>query len=271
MYALIKCIGNDDAIENSKDVVQANNFMSSTSGSIAVSEVECQIYRSKIDLHDFPAFTKTFKEAILNLHDKSLELTPYRFIVTKVGPTTATSTGMKTVLNTTTERTFNRIFSEFIGEYGTHFIEDGSFGGKMVYKSNIRNFDIQNNNNQEAKSCFDKIHQKRLEKKAFNKKERNVCSNQDVQNQIERSLQVEDVKFISKGAHIAKIENIAEWTASDFKDPDLISFKLYPIMILFDKIIMRPKSITDNAGNAININAITSWMMPRYLTFFECS
>ena len=257
--------GNEDAIFNSKDVVKANSFMASTSGSIAVSEVECQTYRSKIDLHDFPAFTDTFKNVIVNLHHKSLELIPYRFIVTKDGPTTQSSTGMKTVLNTTTEQTFDRIFSEFIAEFGTHFIEDGSFGGKMVYKSSIKNFNLENENNLVAKSCFDQIHQKRLEKKFFNKNEKNICSNKDVQKQIERSLQVEDVKFFSKGAHISNVENIAEWTASDFQNPDLISFKLYPIMILFDKIIMRRKSITDNAGNAININAITSWMMPRYL------
>ena len=261
--------GNKDAIENSKDVVAAKTFMSSTSGSIAVSEVECQTYRSKIDLHDFPAFTDTFKNVIVNLHDKSLELTPYRFIVTKVGPTTQSSTGMKTVLNTTTEQALDRLFSNFIGEFGTHFIEDGSFGGKMVYKSNIKNFNLESKNTQEVKNCFDQIHQKRLEKKFFNENEKNICSNQDVQNQVEKSLQAEDVKFFSKGAHIANVENIAEWTASDFKDPDLISFKLYPIMILFDKIIMRPKCITDNAGNSININAITSWMMPRYVALLK--
>ena len=51
--------GNEDAIEKSKDVVAAKNFMSSTSGSIAVSEVECQTYRSKIDLHHPSVLTST--------------------------------------------------------------------------------------------------------------------------------------------------------------------------------------------------------------------
>ena len=113
----------------------------------------------------------------------------------------------------------------------------------------------------------DRIHQKKLEKEAFKNNENNVCSDQNVQNQIERSLQVEDVQFFSRGSHVA--EDIIGWTTSDFPEPDLINFKLYPILRLFDKTIMTSKRLTDEEGRAIDIDDITSWMLPRYVAILN--
>ena len=119
-------------------------------------QVECATYSTTVDLHNFPAFTDTFKTRILELNKITKELSPYRLDVKKTGPTTLFSSGIVTYMNTTTEKKFDSTFSKFIEEFGTHFIESGTFGGKMLYRSNLRNFDMSNSNNQDEKSCFDR-------------------------------------------------------------------------------------------------------------------
>ena len=253
--------GKKDTIENSKDITKAKEVITTYSGSIAVSDMECQTYKANVKKEEhFPAFTETFKTEVQKLHHLSVDLSPFRLIVKKQG-----KHRFYTTLNITTEEEFDKQFSKFIINFGTHYIHEATFGGKMFFKSSLKNYDQETLANENEKDCLEIIHQKEMQKYAFGKEGRENCNDEDSQKKIESSLKIEDTEYFSKGAPVADIKDVSEWSKSEFPNPDITDFKLEPIMSLFDKEIMSSKRLTDNYGNSIAIDLITSWMLPRYV------
>ena len=187
---------------------------------------------------------------------------PFRLVVKKTGTNT-----FQTVVDNETEKMFDILFSQFIRKFGTHFIHEAEFGAKLVYTANLKKFDIKDFDDKDKNECIKKIFQEKFKKKAFRKSNSDRCSNEIMKQKLERSAQIEETNFFSKGSGVAnpsQMEDIKKWTSSPFPDSYMIDFKLYPIINLFDKKIMTKERITDKYGNGVNVDGLLSWMIPRY-------
>ena len=108
------------------------------------------------------------------------------------------------------------------------------------------------------------IHKKISNKNNYNSYNKSSCSNPSIKNILESSLETSSESFYSVGAHIANKDNLPDWPGSNFNNPKIINFKLMPIITLFDARKLNYKRITDNNGFELDVDGISSWMLPRY-------
>ena len=229
---------------------------------ILFSEVECFLYLARVDMDDFPAFTSKFHAKIQNMDQETKLVAPYRLVVTKTGPNS-----FHTVLNSSTEGKFDALFTDFIESFGTHFIHEAEFGAKLEYKARMKNIDTKELEDTNKNKCMQKIIQEKFEERAFRNEKNIECSNNDMKKKLQKSVYLEDVQMTVRGSRLTTGDkkDIRDWSSDPFLKADIINFKLFPILTLFDKKIMNLNRISSRFGTPVDIDGINSWMLPRYV------
>ena len=251
--------GKEESVKKSKDVVRAMDYIGKRSGALTISKVQCSKYKTYFNLRKPPAFTEEFKQIVIEMESVTLDLEPYRLIVIKEDEDV-----FKTYLNATTESTFDKMFTDFISIYGTHFLHEVTFGAKLIYKSRITSSSGIENLDENGKECFDQIQVNKMSERLGKSVKKSNCGNRTIQREIQRALRFEEQEFYSYGGYITDETDIGFWTKNDFQTPDIIDFKVFPIITLFDGLTMSLERISDRAGYRINVNLILSWLLPRY-------
>merc|ERR1712142_373393 len=259
-----KLPGYENSISNTKEYLEATNFLEKKSGSIAVSSIECTKYKIIINKDDLPAFSPEMKKRLRHLHEVSQSRQNFRLIVTKTG-----KTKFETKMNVTTEQTFDEEFSKFISIFGTHIFSEIKMGGKMMLKTNIRKQENEDGSQKDKEDCIEKIQQELIEKQATDKKSDHACKNDEYKKSLKSSFETKDRSFSSIGGHLGSLEKLSDWSKQEFDSPAIIDFKLLPIISIFSKKAMTEERVSSKNGGPINYPSILRWFLPRYLVLIN--
>jgi len=250
--------GDSRAVEHSTAVAKAEEFFQEFSGTISHTEATCEKYTARLNERDPPAFTKTFKDFILEMDSLTEELWDTNVVTEKLNNGTLIS-----YKNEANEKIFDEKFYQFIELFGTHYIKAAKMGGVQRIKYLLKSFKTDKENVDQTEKCLNMVIK---EKRGENKQDGNNnddCKDKDIEQRVKSALEESSEEVITYGAGANK--NIYDWTDDEFDNPTLLpEFKLQPIVKLFTLDFMKRDRISRKDGKLINFKRILSWLLPRY-------
>ena len=251
--------GDSRSVSNSKAVSETDEFFQEFSGSISHTEASCVKYSASLNDNSPPAFSSDFKDIIREMDALTEELWDSNIETKKLNNGKLISRK-----NEKNEKKFDALFSKFIENFGTHYIQKAVMGGMQRISNKIKSLKEDTGNKEQVENCLNKaIKEKRGDQSVQDGTSNDNCNNEDIENRVKSALETreEDLQTYGGGAG----EDIYQWTTNNFLSPTLLpDFKLQPIVKLFQPNFMNRKMVTRKDGTAINHKRILSWLMPRY-------
>merc|ERR1712079_403895 len=251
--------GDSRSVSHSKAVTDTEEFFQEFSGSISHTEASCVKYTASLNDNSPPAFSSDFKDIIREMDTLTEELWDSNIETKKL--TNGTLISRKNEKN---EKKFDALFSKFIENFGTHYIQKAVMGGMQRISNKIKSLKEDTGNKEQVENCLNKaIKEKRGDQSVQDGTSNDNCNNEGIENRVKSALETreEDLQTYGGGAG----EDIYQWTTNQFLSPTLLpDFKLQPIVKLFRPEFMNSKRVTRADGTAINHKRILSWLMPRY-------
>merc|ERR1719411_1494929 len=251
--------GDTRSVVHSSAVAESEEFFQEYSGSISHTEASCMKFSARLNDNSPPAFTKDFKDIIREMDSLTEELWDSNIETKKLDNGKLISRK-----NEKNEKKFDALFSKFIENFGTHYIQKAVMGGIQRLSSAIKSLKEDTGNIEQVENCLNKaIKEKRGDQSVQDGTTNDNCNNEDIENRVKSALETreEDLQTYGGGAG----EDIYQWTPNQFLSPPLLpDFKLQPIVKLFRPNFMNSKRVTRADGTAINHKRILSWLMPRY-------
>merc|ERR1711884_816959 len=251
--------GDSRSVSHSKAVTDTEEFFQEFSGSISHTEASCVKYTASLNDNSPPAFSSDFKDIIREMDTLTEELWDSNIETKKL-----TNGKLISRKNEKNEKKFDALFSKFIENFGTHYIQKAVMGGMQRISNKIKALKEDTGNKEQVENCLNKaIKEKRGDQSVQDGTSNDNCNNEDIENRVKSALETreEDLQTYGGGAG----EDIYQWTTNQFLSPTLLpDFKLQPIVKLFRPKFMNSKRVTRADGTAINHKRILSWLMPRY-------
>jgi len=141
--------GDMRSIKNSIASVETDNFFAKTSGSISHTEATCETYSAKMDPSRPPAFSNIFKEKVLHMAKKTEELWPTNVKTFKSNGT------ILSYLTPENQKIFDKLFSDFIENFGTHFIQSAKIGAVMRIEEEMASRESKKVAEAKYRKCFE--------------------------------------------------------------------------------------------------------------------
>merc|ERR1712088_597193 len=251
--------GDSRSVSNSKAVSETDEFFQEFSGSISHTEASCVKYSASLNDNSPPAFSSDFKDIIREMDALTEELWDSNIETKKLNNGKLISRK-----NEKNEKKFDALFSKFIENFGTHYIQKAVMGGMQRISNKIKSLKEDTGNKEQVENCLNKaIKEKRGDLSVQDGTSNDNCNNEDIENRVKSALETreEDLQTYGGGAG----EDIYQWTTNNFLSPTLLpDFKLQPIVKLFQPNFMNRNMVTRKDGTTINHKRILSWLMPRY-------
>ena len=222
--------GDMRSIQHTNAMVEAETYFAETSGSISHTEATCQTYSVKLSKTNPPAFSNTFKEAVKKMAIETEKLWQQGILTTKIEGT------IESFLKISTQEIFDDLFSEFIYNFGTHFIESAKMGAVMRLEKHLENLKSNLARDRELEECLEE----QINKGAgttSSQKEKNKCKDDSTKRTVEEILENSNENMDTFGS--GSNDDIHEWSRSDFPQPTMLpDFKLQPIVKIFSESFM---------------------------------
>merc|ERR1711992_270626 len=215
------------------------------------TEASCVKYTASLNDNSPPAFSSDFKDIIREMDTLTEELWDSNIETKKL-----TNGKLISRKNEKNEKKFHALFSKFIENFGTHYIQKAVMGGMQRISNKIKALKEDTGNKEQVENCLNKaIKEKRGDQSVQDGRSNDNCNNEDIENREE------DLQTYGGGAG----EDIYQWTTNQLLSPTLLpDFKIQPIVKLFRPKFMNSRRLTRKDGTAINHKRILSWLMPRY-------
>merc|ERR550532_3383163 len=251
--------GDSRSVSNSKAVSETDEFFQEFSGSISHTEASCVKYSASLNDNSPPAFSSDFKDIIREMDSLTEELWDSNIETKKLY-----NGKLISWKNEDNEKEFDLLFSKFIENFGTHYIQKAVMGGIQRISNNIKSLKEDTGNVEQVQNCLNKaIKEKRGDESVQDGTSNDNCNNEDIENRVKSALETTEEELHTYGA--GATQDIYQWTTDDFLSPTLLpNFKLQPIVKLFQPNFMNSQRVTRKDGTAINHKRILSWLMPRY-------
>merc|ERR550525_818661 len=251
--------GDSRSVAHSVAVAETDEFFQETSGSISHTEASCVKYSARLNDNSPPAFSSDFKDIIREMDSLTEELWDSNIETKKLY-----NGKLISWKNEDNEKEFDLLFSKFIENFGTHYIQKAVMGGIQRISNNIKSLKEDTGNIEQVENCLNKaIKEKRGDQSVQDGTSNDNCNNEDIENRVKSALETTEEELHTYGA--GATQDIYQWTTDDFLSPTLLpNFKLQPIVKLFQPNFMNTQRVTRKDGTAINHKRILSWLMPRY-------
>merc|ERR1711953_491139 len=251
--------GDSRSVSNSKAVSETDEFFQEFSGSISHTEASCVKYSASLNDNSPPAFSSDFKDIIREMDSLTEELWDSNIETKKLY-----NGKLISWKNEDNEKEIDLLFSKFIENFGTHYIQKAVMGGMQRISNKIKALKEDTGNKEQVENCLNKaIKEKRGDESVQDGTSNDNCNNEDIENRVKSALETTEEELHTYGA--GATQDIYQWTTDDFLSPTLLpNFKLQPIVKLFQPNFMNTQRVTRKDGTAINHKRILSWVMPRY-------
>jgi len=218
----------------SQSMKKAQQFFSSSMGSLVISEAECSLWVFQITHQTrLPMFTQRFKQALQKLNDANHKSCDEQ----------------------------QKAFKEFITDYGTHFFVHMTFGAKVstVYEYSESATSILNDS--DLKGCADKSMAIQLGVIIGRNDYSKSCSAHA--DSVLKGLTKGKVQFKQMTKGSVPVKDIAEWSKVEFT-PVPTHFILSAMPNLLAK-----RHLKDQAGINVDGATLRKWFVPMYFKYCE--
>merc|ERR1712088_186469 len=185
--------GDSRSVSNSKAVSETDEFFQEFSGSISHTEASCVKYSASLNDNSPPAFSSDFKDIIREMDALTEELWDSNIETKKLNNGKLISRK-----NEKNEKKFDALFSKFIENFGTHYIQKAVMGGMQRISNKIKSLKEDTGNKEQVENCLNKAIKENRVKSALETRE-------------------EDLQTYGGGAG----EDIYQWTTNNFPSPCL--------------------------------------------------
>ena len=253
--------GDMRSVKHSMAMVESETFFAKTSGSITHTEVTCQTYKARIDRDHPPAFSDAFKSQVVRMSRET-----NRLWSTDISTYRSENGTLKSFLNPQNQEEYDKLFSDFIHYFGTHYIESASMGAIMRVKNKLDKLKGSLVQNSQVEKCLvEQMNKVTNNINSTNYQDSDNCGDEETKKTVEEILERSNSKIVTYGS--GSNHNIHQWTGSEFLQPTMLpDYKLQPIVKLFTDKMMTTERISNQDGTQIDYQRILSWLMPRYVT-----
>merc|ERR1712018_561759 len=199
--------GDSRSVSHSKAVTDTEEFFQEFSGSISHTEASCVKYTASLNDNSPPAFSSDFKDIIREMDRLTEELWDSNIETKKLSNGKLISRK-----NEKNEKKFDALFSKFIENFGTHYIQKAVMGGMQRISNKIKALKEDTGNKEQVENCLNKaIKEKRGDQSVQDGTSNDNCNNEDMENREE------DLQTYGGGAG----EDICQWATNQFLSPTL--------------------------------------------------
>merc|ERR1712115_340175 len=226
-----------------KAVTDTEEFFQEFSGSISHTEASCVKYTASLNDNSPPAFSSDFKDIIREMDTLTEELWDSNIETKKL-----INGKLISRKNEKNEKKFDALFSKFIENFGTHYIQKAVMGGMQRISNKIKSLKEDTGNKEQVENCLTKaIKEKTGDQSVQDGRSNDNCNNEDIENRVKSALETTEVQVDTFGA--GANEDIYQWTTNSFLSPTLLpDFKLQPIVKLFQPNFMNRRRVTRSDG-----------------------
>ena len=252
--------GDMRSVKHSMAMVESETFFAETSGSITHTEVTCQTYNARIDRDHPPAFSDAFKSQVVRMSRET-----NRMWSTDISTSRSENGTLESFLNPQNQEEYDKLFSDFIYDFGTHYIESASMGAIMRVKNKLEKLKSSLVRDSQVEKCLVEQMNKVTNNNSTNFQDSDNCGDENTKKTVEDILETSSSKIVTYGS--GSNNNIHLWTGSEFLQPTMLpDYKLQPIVKLFTDKMMTTERISNEDGTQIDYQRILSWFIPRYVT-----
>ena len=225
--------GDMRSVKHSRAMVESEEFFTETSGSITHTEVTCQTYSARIDRNDPPAFSNAFKSQVVKMSQETNRMWSNNIFTSK-----SENEKLESFLNPQNQKIYDKLFSDFIYYFGTHYIESADMGAAMRVKNKLKKLKSSLAQNDQVKRCLEEQMNKVTDENN-NRQDSEDCGDDDTKKTVDDILETSNTKIRTYGS--SSNDDIHKWTMSEFQQPTMLSYKLQPIVKLFTDKMMTPE------------------------------
>ena len=229
------------SVKHSLAMVESETFFAETSGSITQTEVTCQTYNAKIDMEHPPAFSNAFKSQVIRMSQETNRMWSNNIFTSK-----SKNDQLESFLNPQNQEKYDKLFSDFIYYFGTHYIESADMGAAMRVKNKLEKLKSSLVQDSKVERCLVEQMNKVTEDISSNSQDSDNCGDEDTKKTVDDILETSNTKIKTYGS--SSNDDIHKWTMSEFQQPTMLEYKLQPIVKLFTDKMMTPERSTLNTS-----------------------
>jgi len=247
------------SVMHSVAMVESETFFAETSGSITHTEVTCQTFKATISKSHPPAFSDFFKKQVQKMGEETNRLWSSN-IYTK-----RENGKLESFIEPKNQKKFDKLFSGFISNFGTHYIESANMGAVMRVRNKLAKLKSNLARNSQVEKCLEEKISQQAGGQSTSGQDSDNCGDEETREQVDSILENGSEKMVTFGS--GSNTDMHAWTRAEFDQPTLLpDFKLQPIVKIFTEQMMTTDRISNKDGTKIDYKRILSWFMPRYVT-----